>query len=308
MYVYGPVPSRRLGRSLGVSPIPPKTCSYSCVYCQLGRTTQLRAGRKSFFPKEDILAEILESAPKDGTDFVTFVGDGEPTLNKDLGWLIQRTKEKLHLPVAVITNGSLLFKEDVREDLGKADVVIPTLDACCERVFRIINRPHRNVRFEQMLRGLIDFRCEYSGQIWVEIMLVRDLNDTTKQLRGIRRTVDMFNPDRVYVLTPIRPPAEPWVRPSDPETILKAQEIIGRAIPVTGLETGQFGLGEFSDARQAILEIGSRHPLRREQVAEIEKEFSMSGVVRQMVENKELVNVEYNGEEYLLPGHFARGG
>jgi wyosine [tRNA(Phe)-imidazoG37] synthetase (radical SAM superfamily) len=277
------------------------------VYCQLGRTTQLRAGRKSFFPKEDILAEIIESAPKDGTDYVTFVGDGEPTLNKDLGWLIQRTKEELHLPVAVITNGSLLFKEDVREDLGKADVVIPTLDACCERVFRIINRPHRNVRFEQMLRGLIDFRCEYSGQIWVEIMLVRDLNDTTKQLRGIRRTVDMFNPDRVYVLTPIRPPAEPWVRPSDPETILKAQEIIGRAIPVTGLETGQFGLGEFSDARQAILEIGSRHPLRREQVAEIEKEFSISGVVRQMVENKELVNVEYNGEEYLLPGHFARG-
>lgn len=308
MYVYGPVPSRRLGRSLGVSPIPPKTCSYSCVYCQLGRTTQFRAGRKSFFPKEDILAEIIESAPKDGTDYVTFVGDGEPTLNKDLGWLIQRTKEELHLPVAVITNGSLLFKEDVREDLGKADVVIPTLDACSERVFRIINRPHRNVRFEQMLQGLVDFRREYSEQIWIEVMLIKDLNDTTVELQGIKNAIDMINPDRVYALTPIRPPAEPWVRPSDPETILKAQEIMGGAIPVTGLETGQFGLGEFSDARQAILEIGSRHPLRREQVTEIEKEFSESGVVRQMVENKELVNVEYNGEEYLLPGHFTRGG
>ena len=308
MYVYGPVPSRRLGRSLGVSPIPPKTCSYSCVYCQLGRTTQFRAGRKSFFPKEDILAEIIESAPKDGTDYVTFVGDGEPTLNKDLGWLIQRTKEELHLPVAVITNGSLLFKEDVREDLGKADVVIPTLDACSERVFRIINRPHRNVRFEQMLQGLVDFRREYSEQIWIEVMLIKDLNDTTVELQGIKNAIDMINPDRVYALTPIRPPAEPWVRPSDPETILKAQEIMGGAIPVTGLETGQFGLGEFSDARQAILEIGSRHPLRREQVTEIEKEFSESGVVLQMVENKELVNVEYNGEEYLLPGHFTRGG
>ena len=308
MYVYGPVPSRRLGRSLGVSPIPAKTCSYSCVYCQLGRTTQLRAGRKSFFPKEDILAEIIESVPKDGTDYVTFVGDGEPTLNKDLGWLIQRTKEELHLPVAVITNGSLLFKEDVREDLGKADVVIPTLDACSERVFRIINRPHRNVRFEQMLQGLVDFRREYSEQIWIEVMLIKDLNDTTVELQGIKNAIDMINPDRVYALTPIRPPAEPWVRPSDPETILKAQEIMGGAIPVTGLETGQFGLGEFSDARQAILEIGSRHPLRREQVTEIEKEFSESGVVRQMVENKELVNVEYNGEEYLLPGHFTRGG
>ncbi len=307
MYVYGPVPSRRLGRSLGVSPIPPKTCSYSCVYCQLGRTTQLRAGRKSFFPKEDILAEIVESAPKDGTDYVTFVGDGEPTLNKDLGWLIQRTKEELHLPVAVITNGSLLFKEDVREDLSQADVVIPTLDAGNERLFRIVNRSHRSISFKNMLQGLIDFRREYSGQIWIEVMLIKDLNDTTMELQGIKQAIDMINPDRVYVLIPIRPPAEPWVKPSDPETILKAQEIMGSAIPVTGLETGQFGLGEFSDARQAILEIGSRHPLRREQVAEIEREFSMSGVVRQMVENKELVNVEYNGEEYLLPGHFARG-
>ncbi|MCK4462295.1 MAG: radical SAM protein [candidate division Zixibacteria bacterium] len=273
----------------------------------MGRTTQLRAGRKSFFPKEDILAEIIESAPKDGTDYVTFVGDGEPTLNKDLGWLIQRTKEKLHLPVAVITNGSLLFKEDVREDLGKADVVVPTLDAGNERMFRIINQSSRRIRFKKMLQGLIDFRPEYSGQIWMEVMLIKDLNDTTMELQAVKHAIDMINPDRVYVLTPVRPPAEPWVRPSDPETILKAQEIIGSAIPVTGLETGQFGLGEFSDARQAILEIGSRHPLRREQVAEIEKEFSISGVVRQMVENKELVNVKYNGEEYLLPGHFARG-
>ena len=306
-FTYGPVPSRRLGRSLGVSPIPPKTCSYTCAYCQLGRTTDLRARRKNFFPREKVLAEIIESASKGEVDYVTFVGDGEPTLNKDLGWLIQQTKEKLQLPVAVITNGSLLFREDVREDLMSADVVIPSLDACSERVFRIINRPHRNIKFKQVLQGLIDFRLEYSGQTWVEIMLVRDLNDTTRQLRGIKHTIDMINPDRVYVLTPTRPPAESWVKPSDPETILKAQEIIAGAVPVTELEHGTFGLGGFPDARQAILEIGSRHPLRREQVAEIEREFCISGVVRQMVENKELVNVKYNGEEYLLPGHFARG-
>ncbi|MFH2001115.1 MAG: radical SAM protein [Planctomycetota bacterium] len=306
-FTYGPVPSRRLGRSLGVSPIPPKTCSYSCVYCQLGRTTHFRAKRRSFFPKEDILTEIVESAAEGKTDFVTFVGDGEPTLNKDLGWLIRQTKEKWHLPVAVITNGSLLSMEDVREDLSEADVVIPILDACSKRVFKIVNRPHRYIHFDQMLQALVDFRFEYSGQIWVEIMLVRDLNDTPKQLRKIKRTIDMFNPDRVYILTPTRPPAEPWVKPSDPETILKAQEIIGGAIPVTGLESGQFGLYGFADARQAILEIGSRHPLRREQAKEIDKEFCISGVIRQMVENEELVNVKYNDEEYLLPGHFMRG-
>lgn len=307
MYVYGPVPSRRLGRSLGVSPIPPKTCSYTCVYCQLGRTTHLQIKRESFFPKEDILAEIISSAPEGKADFVTFVGDGEPTLNKDLGWLIQQTKEKLHLPVAVITNGSLLFQEDVREDLCKADVVIPTLDAGNEKIFRAVNRPHRSIDFDTMLLGQIDFRREYSGQLWIEVMLVKDLNDTEKELQSIKHAIDMINPDRVYILTPIRPPAEHWVEPSSAETILKAQGIIGESVSVAELETGQFGLGEFSDARQAILEIGSRHPLRGEQAAEIEIAFSDAGIVRQMLDAKELVRVDYNGEEYLLPGYFVMG-
>jgi len=307
MYVYGPVPSRRLGRSLGVSPIPPKTCSYTCVYCQLGRTTRLQTTRESFYPKDDILTEIVTQAHHERPDFITFVGDGEPTLCKDLGWLIRQTKNKLHLPTAVITNGSLLFREDVRQDLSEADVVIPTLDAGNDKIFRAVNRPHRGIDFETMLQGLIEFRREYSGQIWIEVMLVKELNDNTEELQSIKHAIDMINPNRVYILTPIRPPAESWVRPSDPEHILKAQEIIGKAIPVAGLETGQFGLAEFSNAKQAILEIGSRHPLRREQAIEIEKKFPISGVVKKMLKNEELISVNYNGEEYLLPGHFAMG-
>lgn len=307
MYVYGPVPSRRLGRSLGVSPIPPKTCSYTCVYCQLGRTTDLQIKRESYFPKEDILADIISSAPEGRVDYVTFVGDGEPTLNKDLGWLIQHTRDRLHLPVAVITNGSLLSQKDVREDLGMADVIIPTLDAGNEMTFRAVNRPHRNISFDSMLRGQIDFRREYSGQIWIEVMLVKGLNDTEEELQSIKHAIDMIEPDRVYVLTPIRPPAESWVKPSDPQTILRAQEVFGEAVSVTELETGQFGLTEFTNARQAIMEIGSRHPLRSEQAVEIEMMFSESGVTKQMVENKELVNFKYNGVEYLLPERFIRG-
>jgi len=307
MYVYGPVPSRRLGRSLGVSPIPPKACSYTCVYCQLGRTTQLQVTRESFYPKEDILAEVVNKRPKIKPDFITFVGDGEPTLNKDLGWLIKKTKEKLNIPIAVITNGSLLFLKEVRQDLMEADVVIPTLDAGNQKVFKMINRPHRSIDFDTMLRGLVDFRDEYSGQIWIEVMLVKGLNDTEKELRSIKNAVDKVNPDRVYVLTPIRPPAETWVQPSEPEDILNAQEIIGQAIAVAELESGRFGLDEFSDARQAILEIGSRHPLRRRQAEDIEKQFFKTGVVKQMLESGELINFEYKGEEYLLPGHFRMG-
>jgi wyosine [tRNA(Phe)-imidazoG37] synthetase (radical SAM superfamily) len=307
MYVYGPVPSRRLGRSLGVSPIPPKTCSYTCVYCQLGRTTHLITAQNSFYPREDILAEILEKGKESSFDFVTFVGDGEPTLCKDLGWLIEKTKKNLRVRTAVITNGSMLFLKDIRLDLKHADVIIPTLDAGNEKTFRVINRPHRNIAFETMLQGLIDFRHEYAGQIWVEVMLVKGLNDTEKELLSIKSAVDKIRADRVYILTPIRPPAESWVEPSDPEDILKAQEIIGEAISVAGLETGQFGLEGFTDARQAILEIGSRHPLRREQAVDIERKFPITGVIMQMLENEELVRIRYKDEEYLLPGHFRIG-
>jgi wyosine [tRNA(Phe)-imidazoG37] synthetase (radical SAM superfamily) len=307
MYVYGPVPSRRLGRSLGVSPIPPKTCSYSCVYCQLGRTTHLQTNRESFYPKEDILAEIVSRARHTRPDYITIVGDGEPTLCRDFGWLIKQVKSKVHLPVAVITNGSLLFLKEVRQDLMASDVVIPTLDAGNRKMFRMINRPHRSVDFDTMLRGLVNFRSEYPGQIWIEVMLVKGLNDTEKELRDIKKVLEIVHPDRVYLLTPIRPPAEAWVQPSEPEDILQAQEIIGQAITVAELESGRFGLAEFADARQAILEIGSRHPLRRRQAAVIEKKLSGTDVVQQMLKSGELVSVDYKGEEYLLPGYFKMG-
>ncbi len=307
MYTYGPVPSRRLGRSLGVSPIPPKTCSYSCVYCQLGRTKNLTIERKSYFPKDDILSEILKNAGGSKPDYITFAGDGEPTLCQDLGWLINKTKERLRLPIAVITNGSLLFLKDVRRDLKEADVVLPTLDAGNEKVFRHTNRPHGDIGFYTMLGGQIDFRHDYAGQIWLEVMLVSGLNDSEEELSNIKQAVDMIKPDRVYVVTPIRPPAESWVKPSSPENILKAQKILGKVESLVGLESGEFGLHEFSNARQAILEIGSRHPLRWEQAVDIENAFSEPNTINQMLEGKKLVKVNFNNSWYLLPGHFVRG-
>ncbi|MCP4566870.1 MAG: radical SAM protein [FCB group bacterium] len=307
MFVYGPVPSRRLGRSLGVSPIPPKTCSYTCAYCQLGRTTDLRTQRASFYPREDILTEILSAGSTGGIDYVTFVGDGEPTLNKDLGWLIQNTRDNLHLPTAVITNGSLMSLPDVRNDLKNADVVIPSLDAGNAEIFKRIDRPHRHLDYDTILQGQIDFRQEYSGQIWIEIMLVKDLNDSEKELQSLRQAVAMIKPDRVYILTPIRPPAERWVKPVDVQTVLKAQEIIGGAVAADAPEEGRFDTGAFAKARQAILEIGSRHPLRKEQASAIERDFSETGVIELMLATEEMITVDYNGREYLLPGHFLRG-
>lgn len=307
MYTYGPVPSRRLGRSLGVSPIPPKTCSYSCVYCQLGRTKHLQVERKSFYSKEEIFSEIQKGARNSDPDCVTFVGDGEPTLCKDLGWIINKTKIELQLPVAVITNGSLLSLEDVRKDLLSADIILPTLDAGTDKIFRQINRPHKSIGFFDMLYGMRDFRREFSGEIWLEVMLVNGLNDSGEELQNIKNAVDLIRPDRIYVVTPIRPPAEPWVEPPSPEKILKAQHILGGAVPLTNSESGDFGLSEFIDARQAIMEIGARHPLRLEQAMEIEKSFSSKDIVKKMIKEGELFKTKYNNKNYVLPKHFIRG-
>ena len=153
-----------------------------------------------------MLAEILQRAGQTDVEFVTFVGDGEPTLSADLGWLIRRTREETNLPTAVITNGSLLWREDVREELSHADVVMPTLDAGSEKTFRRMNRPHRAIHYAAMLQGLVDFRKQYSGQIWLEVMLVEGVNDTPQELEEIRQAVAQVNPDRVYIVTPIRPP------------------------------------------------------------------------------------------------------
>ncbi|MBN2226265.1 MAG: radical SAM protein [candidate division Zixibacteria bacterium] len=306
MYVYGPVPSRRLGRSLGVSPIPAKVCSYTCVYCQLGRTNRLQVERESFFPRDTILSEIIEHARKTAPEYVTFVGDGEPTLCADLGWLIQETKTHIGAKTAVITNGSLLYRKDVRDDLCHADVVIPTLDAGDEAIFRMINRPHREITYDRMIQGLIDFRLVYTGELWIEVMLVKGLNDGDDSLGRIRKVIDTVRPDRVYVLAPIRPPAEHWVEPPVLKRILKAQSILGGAIPIVDRETGEFALENFSDARTALLEIGSRHPLRRDQAEEIARRLAGEKVVPELIASGDLIVTEFDGRQYLLPRHFRR--
>jgi wyosine [tRNA(Phe)-imidazoG37] synthetase (radical SAM superfamily) len=305
-YTYGPVPSRRLGRSLGVSIIPPKTCSYSCVYCQLGRTDHLQTKRESFFDPEEILRGIASNSASQ-IDYVTFAGDGEPTLSLDLGWLIRRSKEAMRCPVAVITNGSLLWQKEVRKELIEADVVLPSLDAGNESLFRTINRPYGALKFNEIIKGMVDFRHEYKGQIWLEVMLLQDINDNTSALDNFDWFISQINPDRIYITTPIRPPAEPWVKVPTPEAIIRAQEVIGNSTAIREIENGEFGLGASDNAEEAILEICSRHPLRIEQAIDIEKGFPESGILDKMMLDGRLLEVTYNSSVYLLPAKFVRG-
>jgi len=273
-YVFGPVPSRRLGQSLGIDTIPLKTCNWNCVYCQLGRTHPVTNQRKDYYRPGDIVAEVrqaLAAHQPDAIDWVTFVGSGEPTLHASIGGLIRQVKTLTDLPVAVITNGSLLYLPEVRAALRAADAVMPTLDAGTQRLYRQINRPHPEVTFKRLLNGLIDFRREYTGQLWLEIMLVKGLNDTQEALQGIAAAVEHIHPDSVHLSLPTRPPAEPWVRPADEVGLLRARAILGDVAEVIHPAEGEFDLSGFATVCNAIMAIITRHPMRE---AELERALS----------------------------------
>jgi wyosine [tRNA(Phe)-imidazoG37] synthetase (radical SAM superfamily) len=321
-FVYGPVPSRRLGRSLGVNPIPFKTCNYSCVFCQLGRTTHMTNQRQDFFPPEEILDEIKEAVkPERGTegseheiDFVTFVGEGEPTLCKSLGWLISKTKELADIPVAVDTNGSLLYRADVRNELLQADVVMPSLSAGTAETFRKINRPFRDIAFDAVVSGMEQFRRAYSGELWVEIMLVKGLNDSEGELQALKSRLKRIEPDRVYINVPIRPPAEPWVVPPDKEAIVVAQAILSdlNVVDITVEEQGDFSIEGFASPEDAVLAIIRRHPMREAQVIETLTKFAVAeGAVqeslRRLAKSRKIKKVTYQGKVFWLPEEDKRG-
>ncbi len=273
-YVFGPVPSRRLGQSLGIDTIPLKTCNWNCVYCQLGRTMPLTNQRREYFPNAEILAEVqtaLHSHQPGDIDWVTFVGSGEPTLHSGIGWLIREVKRLTVLPVAVITNGSLLYLPEVRRDLAAADVVMPSVDAGTPALYRQINRPHPQATFARLIDGLAAFRQEYSGKLWVEVMLVRDLNDTAAALQDIAAVLRRIRPDQVHLNLPTRPPAETWVQPSGEEGLLRARAILGDLAAVVHPAEGTFDLSGFDTVAAAIISIITRHPMSQ---AELERALS----------------------------------
>jgi len=268
-YVFGPVPSRRLGQSLGIDTIPLKTCNWNCVYCQLGRTKPLTNQRKAYYPPEEILMEVreaLELHDPGKIDWVTFVGSGEPTLHIDIGWLIRQVKQITRLPVAVITNGSLFFLPEVRRELTAADAVLPSLDAGTSPLYRKINRPYPEITFERYLNGLIEFRKEYWGKLWIEVMLVRDLNDTEDALRGLSRAVEQIMPDEVHIVFPTRPPVETWVHPPEGGSLLRARAMLGQFAKIVQPIAGTFDLSGYENPIDAILSIISRHPMQQGQI------------------------------------------
>lgn len=306
---FGPVPSRRLGRSLGVNNIPPKTCTYSCIYCQLGRTNNMLTERRAFYKPEEIFMQVerrVEEAASRGEriDYITFVPDGEPTLDANLGREISLLK-RIGIRVAVITNSSLLWRDDVRVDLMEADFVSLKVDAVSEGLWRIVNRPHKSLRLDDILEGALAFSEEFNGVIVTETMLLDglsygdELGRIAGFLAGLRRL------SKAYIAIPTRPPAEGWVKPAGEGVVNAAFQVfserlgVGRVEYLTGYEGNAFA--STGDVREDLLSITAVHPMRRDAVEELlRREGSDWSVVEGLLRDGELVELEYRGHKYYM--------
>jgi wyosine [tRNA(Phe)-imidazoG37] synthetase (radical SAM superfamily) len=220
-HLFGPVLSRRLGVSLGVDMVTAKTCSLDCVYCECGRTKVLTLERKEYVPADELIAELtdyLKTGPS--LDYITFGGSGEPTLNTGLGRVIRFLKKDFpSYRCALLTNGTLFFLPEVRKACIAFDLVLPNLDAVSRAAFNKINRPHRDLNSEKIIKGLSSFRNEYKGTIWLEIFIVPGINDSPEELEQIAQNARMINPDRVQLNTLDRPGACDWVKPASVERL-----------------------------------------------------------------------------------------
>ena len=267
-FVYGPVPSRRLGFSLGVDILPFKTCTLDCIYCQLGSTRKTVLRRGSWFPPEEILSQVkgaLDSGRK--IDAITFSGSGEPTLNRDIGRLIRAIRKMTRIPVVVLTNGTLLYRADVRRDLAAADIVVPSLDAVPEILFRRVNRPHRSLRSERIIEGLARFREEFRGEIWLEVMLVKGVNDSPAHIRAVRRAAERIRPDRIQPNTVVRPPAESRARPLAARALQRIRRELGPRAEVAASFAKRKQAAGKGDLEQAVMAALGRRPMTVEDVS-----------------------------------------
>ena len=243
--------------------MPPKICTYDCVYCQVGKTPERTLQRKEYIPTEEVLEEVKNFLSKGGAsiDHFSLSGSGEPTLHSKIGLVIMGIKGMSPIPVAVLTNGSLLYLEEVRDDLRQADIILPSLDAVSEEVFTRINRPHKGISVEKVVEGLVEFRKVYQGQVWLEILFCKGMNDGRNELHQMKRAIDRIQPDRIHINTVVRPPTEPWAAPLNLEEMEGIQAFFGeKASIISEFDRHPLSLPEFN-VKEDIFRILERRPL-----------------------------------------------
>ena len=297
-YIFGPVPSRRLGRSLGVDLVSFKTCTYDCAYCQLGRTTNKTIQRGEWAPINIVMDQLrakLSSKP----DYITLSGSGEPTLYSRLDELISQIRKITDIPVAVLTNGSLLWLPEVRKSLMEADLVIPSLDAGSSQIFQYVNRPHTDITFGKMLQGLVDFRKDYKGQYWLEVFLLAGVTTPEAEVDRLKTCVASIQPDRVQINTVTRPPAESFAEPVPKKQLETISARLYERAEVIADYKDVHEEKDFTARREDILTLLQRRPcsiedvasglgLHRNEVVKYIEELSAEGKIEAKPQNQQL--------------------
>lgn len=305
--VFGPVPSRRLGQSLGINNIPPKFCSYSCVYCQIGKTINYATERREFYSVEKIVGEVVDilkklKEKKERVDYISFVPDGEPTLDINLGKEIEALKQ-FNIPVAVITNSSLLWKPDVREDTKKADLVSLKIDTIDKKIWEKLNKPAKDLSIERILEGIKKFFTEFKGTLITETLIIKDINDEPEDIKKTAEFISMLKPSIAYIGIPTRPPAEKWVIPPVEEKIFHAYEIFNgyriKTELITGRGSGSFGFT--GNIEQDIVNTVSVHPMSKPQIEELlQKAGDCWTVMEKLLKEEKIKEIEYQEERYYI--------
>jgi wyosine [tRNA(Phe)-imidazoG37] synthetase (radical SAM superfamily) len=300
-HVFGPVPSRRLGLSLGVDPVVPKTCTMDCVYCELGPTTARTVCRAPYVNVDEILGELAErlaEAPR--IDFVTLSGSGEPTLNSDLDRLMTGIRRLTDLPVAVLTNGSLMTDSAVCDAIGVADVVAPSLDAASEAVFEAVNRPDPSLNVREIAAGIAAFRRRFVGKLWLEALFVAGINDGSAELRVLAEAIETIQPDRVHVNTIVRPPSDPNVKPVEPHSLQEIAKALGSRAEVIAGATERVQMMIDRGSEQLVVAMAARRPVTLEDIARAigTSQAGAAKLVSALAEKRVLTLVRHGGKLY----------
>jgi len=303
MEIFGPVPSRRFGNSIGVNHIPPKVCTYACRYCQLGNAIQMQTERDQFYKPEALIAEV-ETRLKtvSNVDYITLVPDGEPTLDREIGTLLRGLKQ-YGIPLAVITNASMLWDETVRDELAEADCVSVKVDAIHEDTWRKVDRPHKNLNFTSVLNGVRQFAKEYQGKLITETMLIQGYNDNETELAGIAKFIGEIQPATAYIAIPTRPPADKSVKPADEKALQIAfaqfSEHVKHVELLIGYEGNAFSAS--GNAASDLLSITAVHPMREDAVMELlAKNNADIKVLDKLIAEDKIRRLTYQGNTFYL--------
>ena len=307
MITFGPVPSRRLGRSLGINNIPPKICTYSCIYCQLGKTLKMKIEPQGFYSPSEIFREVEDKVKKSKEkgeliDYLTFVPDGEPTLDINLGQEIKLIKP-LGIKIAVITNSSLIDKKIVRDNLREADLISFKIDSVEEEIWRKVDRPNRNLSLKDILNSMLKFKENFKGKIITETMLVKGINDNSQYIKKVADFLGQLKPSRAYLSIPIRPPAENRVQSPSEEVINQNYHIFKEKVDhvecLIGYEGNAFAFT--GEVEEDILSITSVHPMREDAVKDfLERANSDWLVIEKLIKQGKLVESEYEGHKFYI--------